>query len=115
MTRLPASRARKQDEATRRALWALIGLTAVICAPSIFLISQPSGPDLFDLTPVEGHSDGFLILAWPELERPKYALRKGGISSGTKIRALGYMMDSDRHIHEGERVQRFVLLPDAGN
>jgi len=31
------------------------------------------------------------------------------------IRALGYMMERDRPIHDGGRVQGFVLLPDAGN
>jgi hypothetical protein len=31
------------------------------------------------------------------------------------IRALGYMMDGDHPLHDAERVESFVLLPDAGH
>jgi hypothetical protein len=79
------------------------------------LITSAIEPDLFDLTPVVPRSDQYLNLAWPELERPKHALNAGPISSGTMIRALGYMMEGDRPVRDGDRVQSFVLLPDAGN
>jgi hypothetical protein len=55
------------------------------------------------------------MLAWPDLERGRHALHTDSISSGAMIRALGYMMEGDRPIHDGDRVQAFVLLPDAGN
>src|SRR5947209_3624791 len=93
MTRIRARRLRKLEASSRRALWSLIGLTAAICLPTLFLISRPSGPDLFDLTAVEARSDGYVILVWPELERARHAMRTDAISSGTMIRALGYMMD----------------------
>jgi hypothetical protein len=49
------------------------------------------------------------------LEHAHTALNAGDISPGTMIRALGYMMDDDRPVQDGERVGSFVLLPDAGN
>lgn len=95
----------------------MIGLVALIFLPVIVMVTvftKPVGPDISDLTPVTQHSDEYLILAWPELERGKRSLSAGGISSGTMIRALGYMMDGDRPIRDGEHVRSFVLLPDAG-
>jgi len=103
---------------SRRASRILLALIAAILLPvivSVVLTTRASTPDLYDLTPVVSRSDQYRILAWPELERAKRALNTGGISSGTMIRALGYMMEGDRPIHDGERVQGFVLLPDAGN
>ena len=71
-------------------------------------------PDHFDLVPKVERIDGYLLLAWPDLERARSALKVGGISSGTMVRALGYMMESDRRIPDGGEVGRFLLLPDAG-
>ena len=71
--------------------------------------------DLFELTPVVSHSDQYLILAWPELERGRHALHTDAISSGAMIRALGYMMNGDRPVRDGEHVQGFTLLRDAGS
>ena len=95
----------------------MIGLVALIFLPVIAMVAvftKPAGPDLFDLTPVTQHSDEYPILAWPELERGKHSLSAGGISSGTMIRALGYMMDGEQPIRDGASVRSFVLLPDAG-
>jgi hypothetical protein len=72
-------------------------------------------PDLFDLTPIVSRLDEYVVLAWAELERPKNALKADQPSSGTRIRTLGYMMDGARPAKDGERVLRFVLLPDAGS
>ena len=111
-------RARRHEVLSRRAARTLIGLVALIFLPIIplgIVITQRAGPDLFDLTPVVSHSDQYLILAWPELERGRHALHTGAISSGAMIRALGYMMNGDRPLRDGERVQGFILLPDAGS
>jgi hypothetical protein len=111
-------RARQHDALSRRAFRTLIVLAAAICLPSIvgiILITKAARQDLSDLTPAVSRLDQYVILAWPELERAKRALSAGAISSGTMIRALGYMMESDRPVRNGERVERFVLLPDAGN
>lgn len=56
-----------------------------------------------------------MLLPWAALERTHHALNAGDIGSGTMIRALGYMMEGDRPIHDGERVPGFVLVPDVGN
>jgi hypothetical protein len=82
---------------------------------TLFLVTKSAGPDLFDLVPSVSHSDQYLILPWPELERAKRALKAGPISSGSKIRALGYMMEGDHPLRDGEPVRSFVLLPDAGS
>ena len=121
---MPGTRRRQPKQAgqpkalSRRAARIVIVLVACIFVPvvaTLVLTTRASAPDLFDLTPVVARSDQYLILAWPELERARTALNAGGVSSGTMIRALGYMMEADRPIRDGERVQSFVLLPDAGN
>ena len=102
----------------RLAARALIAPVAVVCLPAIVvfvLASHPSGPDLFDLIPLTSHSDRYLILEWANLRRAHNALIVGAIPSGTMIRALGYMMDGDRPVRDGERVRSFVLLPEAGD
>lgn len=43
------------------------------------------------------------------------ALHSEPLISGTQTRALGFMMETDHVIHDGEWVRDFVLLPDAGN
>jgi len=94
------------------------GLAAAICLPVVVIltwISATARPDLFDLVPAESHSDGYVMLAWGALERDHHALNAGEIASGTRIRAIGYMMESKRPRRAGERVQDFVLLPDVGN
>jgi hypothetical protein len=103
---------------SRRASRTLIVLASAICLPAfvaVILITTAARQDLFDLIPVVASSDQYSILAWPELERGNHALSAGRISSGTTMRALGYMMDGGRPVRDGQRVQDFVLLPDAGN
>ena len=114
----PRKRVRRSEVLSRRAARTLVGLVALILLPVIALViafTETAGPDLFELTPVAGHSDQYLVLAWPDLERGRHALHTGSISSGAMIRALGYMMEGDRPIHDGDRVPGFILLPDGGN
>jgi hypothetical protein len=111
-------RARRREALSRHASRTLVGLVALIFLPIIpigILITRRAGPDLFDLTPVASRSEQYLILDWPELERARHALHTGAISSGAMIRALGYMMEGVRPVRDGERVQSFILLPDAGS
>jgi hypothetical protein len=108
----------RHEVLSRRAFWTLIGLVAAIYLPVLAIVmvtTEKAGPDLSDLTPVAGRSDQYAVLAWPELERGRHALRTNSISSGALIRAPGYMMNGDRPVRDGERVQGFVLLPDAGS
>jgi hypothetical protein len=79
------------------------------------LISRTSGPDLFDLVPKGATSDGYALLAWYDLERGSHSLKVGGVSTGAPVRVLGYMMEGDQPVRDGEMVRRFVLLPDKGN
>jgi len=107
----------QRDVTSRRALQWLIALAAIICLPAVatvILISRTSEPDLFDLVPKVPQLDGYSILAWPDLERAHHALNAGALSSGARIRALGYMMDGDRSAGDHD-VSGFILLPDAGN
>ena len=93
-------------------------LVTLICLPiiaALILITKTAGPDLFDLAPVVSRSDQYVILAWSDLERTKHAMKTATVSSGTMIRALGYMMEGNLPVGDGEIVQNFVLLPDAGN
>jgi hypothetical protein len=95
-----------------------MALTAVICLPGIatvVLMSRAMRPDLFDLVPKVIRSDGYMILHWPDLERRHHTLYAGQVTTGATIRALGYMMDGDRPIRDGDSVQGFILLPDVGN
>ena len=117
-THLRPTRDRNFDALSRRASRAVVGLSALICLPVIVvavLISRTSGPDLFDLVPKQPNVDGYALLAWYDLDRGRYSLKEGGVSTGARMRALGYMMDGDQPVRDGQIVRRFVLLPDKGN
>lgn len=90
----------------------LICLIAVV--PGLLILRSP-GPDLAGLTPKNPLVDGALLIAWSDLERGHIALRVGGPSAGISARVLGYMMEGDHPVSDGQMVARFVLLPDAGN
>jgi hypothetical protein len=111
-------REREVDRASRLALRPVLALVAIVCLPlvaGIVLISQTAVPDLFELTPKKAWTDGYLLLYWPDLERPDHVLRAGPLSAGAAVRALGYMMEGRGSPRDGELVSNFVLLPDAGN
>jgi hypothetical protein len=112
------ARVRRRDALSRRASRVVAGVSALICLPVIavvVLISRTSGPDLFDLVPKVPASDGYALLAWYDLDRGSHSLKEGGISTGALLRALGYMMEGDQPVRDGQIVSRFVLLPDKGN
>jgi len=58
----------------------------------------PRNLDLFDLTPVEAHTSGYLNPVWPELERATHTMRTGTVSSGDKIARL-FQKREIRQIH----------------
>jgi hypothetical protein len=45
-------------------------------------------------------------VGWPDLER--WRDRPG------RVRMIGYMMDEHKPVHDGTRVDTFILLPEAG-
>jgi len=59
--------------------------------------------------------DGYVLVAWHELVSARRALKVGEPSSGSPTRVLGYMMEADAPVRNGQEIQRFVLLPDAGS
>ena len=114
---LRAAKVRREDYSSRRLFRILIGpfcLIALAVTGLAFLSLRTAGSDLFDLVPKVPQMDGYVLVAWPSLERAQYALNAGAISSGTMIRALGYMTDSGHSLRDGARVESFLLLPDAG-
>jgi len=117
-THLRLTRDRECDALSRRASRAVVGLSALICLPVLVvavLISRSSGPDLFDLVPKNPNSDGYALLAWYDLDRGRHALKEVGVSTGARMRALGYIMDGGQPVRDGQFVRRFVLLPDRGD
>ena len=111
------TRSRKRDFLEKRAFGTLAGPSLLICLAAIvpgLLLLRTAGPDLSELTPNAQHMDGYVLVAWYDLARGHQALREGEPSAGSPTRALGYMMEGDPPIRDGQFVQRFVLLPDAG-
>ncbi len=109
---------RKVDRLSRQALRILVFPVVLICLAAVvpgLLMLRTAGPDLFDLTPTSPRVDGYVLVAWHELERAPGALKQGELSSGSPTRVLGYMMEADAPVRNGQHVQRFVLLPDAGS
>ena len=103
---------------SRRAFRSLLLPAAAICgsaAAGLLIVSWTALRDLDDLTPKMDRTDGYALLGWGDLRRSGHALQQGGLSGGTPLRALGYMMEGDEPLFEGQRTAKFVLLPDAGN
>ena len=109
---------RRRDRLSPQALRILVFPIGVICLTAVLpalLLLRTAGPDLFDLTPTSPRVDGYVVVAWHELERARRALKEGEPSSGSPARVLGYMMEADAPVRNGQQIQRFVLLPDAGS
>lgn len=92
-----------------------LGLLCVVAAFPVLFMMRRTGPDLFDLSPTVPSVDGYMLVAWYNLERGHGALKVGRPSAGSPTRVLGYMMYGDHPIQDGDAVDRFVLLPDAGS
>jgi len=112
---------RRQVEYQRLSRRALRLLIVPICLLSLsavlptFLMRRSAGPDLFDLTPASPRVDGYLLVAWHELERGYQSLKNGeGLFPGAPARALGYMSEGSEHVNAGQSIRQFILLPDSG-
>ena len=95
-----ARQLRRYEASAGQARRVLIGVTVAVCLPVAIVISRPPAPDLFELVPQIAHSGGYVLLAWPALERARAALSTSAIASGTMIRALGYMMEGDQRVRD---------------
>ena len=72
-----ARQLRRCEALSRRAVGILIGVTMAVCLPVVIVTSRTMEPDLFDLVPKVERIDGYLLLAWPDLERARSALKVG--------------------------------------
>ena len=112
------ARRRRLHTPSRRAAWGLVGPVAVMVVPAIvafILASDTAGPDLSHLVPIASQTNDYRLLGWEDLRRSNNALIVSAVPSGTKLCALGYMMEGDLPVRGGQRIRSFVLLPEAGN
>jgi len=72
---------------------------AIPLAGALFAISITGRPDLSDLVPIGNSASSYSM--------PLFV--------GAPVQALGYLFESHRARSEGEWLQDFVLLPEAGN
>ena len=95
----------------------MIAACALIPAASIVLvIGNAMRTDLSDLTPIANRAGAYSLLSWPALlqDHARALHADSSIYTGAAVRVLGYMMDGDRPVRDQQRVEDFVLLPDAG-
>jgi hypothetical protein len=89
----------------------MVWKTALTIAPALILATALMAMDMrVDLSELKSsgweHKNSATLVAWPQL-------RERGEISGN-VRMLGYMMDEQRPVRDGERVDTFMLMPDAG-
>jgi hypothetical protein len=92
-------------------------VVAVPILGTIFVTASTSEPDLSELAPINERAGNYVFLDWSALLRHQFGIPGAeiGISAGSDIQALGYMVDGDQPAGKGEWVRDFVLLPEAGN
>jgi hypothetical protein len=80
-------------------------------------ISATNLPDLSDLVPIGNSAQNFVVLNWATLLRdhPRSLVAGSSLFVGSQVQAIGYMVEADRPIGEGQWLQDFVLLPEAGH
>jgi hypothetical protein len=95
----------------------IIGVVAIPLSVALWAVITTTRQDLSDLAPIQTSDGVFMYLAWSTLLRGHSSNQDGGqsIPDGAPVRALGYMMETDRVPQDGEWVHGFVLLPDSGN
>jgi hypothetical protein len=87
-----------------RALLVVIAITVVPVAGTLVAVVATTQPNLSGLTPVRNPQTDYVLLNWSHLGHANKA-----------VQVLGYMVDGDRPLREGDWVQDFALLPEAGN
>ena len=99
-----------------RVLLLVVVVAGVPILGTVFVTNSTSEPDLSELTPISPRSGQYLVLDWSALlqNEPRVSKTETVIPAGADVQALGYMMDGDRSIGKNQRVQDFVLLPEAG-
>jgi len=111
---------RRRPHLSRRREIALFALSAsVIAIPTlaaVWAVIVTTEPDLSNLIPINEKSGDDLLLPWPALAQENMlGLTKESMKFvGTRVRALGYMMEIDQPVHNGSLVSQFALLPEPG-
>jgi hypothetical protein len=117
--RIKVARSKGDQERQREHRRTLALITTIACVPflAVILIAVLSTePDLSDLLPSNKQAGEYIVLSWSELLQPRSQLNSAVMKlDGSAVRALGYMMEDDKVIRPGDLVQRFFLLPYAGN
>jgi len=93
-------------------------LIACLCIPAVWTLIAISSTttDISDLSPIFEKIGDYTILNWVDLERGPHALKQETRAfTGSRIQALGYMMDTDPPALTGKLVRGFVLQPAAGS
>ncbi|HTQ57935.1 MAG TPA: hypothetical protein VMI94_25890 [Bryobacteraceae bacterium] len=114
MTVMPRGRARLNKSEVP--VFVLIAAGVVFAAGAgVYLTTSSSQPDLRPIEQREGRSQ---VLSWSSLVR-RHSLTIGApdqAHGGMEVSALGYAMDDPgRPVGDGDRVTKFVLMPDSGN
>jgi hypothetical protein len=81
-------------------------------------IAATTKPDLSDLVPVQQSAAPDVVLGWSALVRDDAHSRQTPSSpahTGAQVRVLGYMVQTNGAVSEGQSVRDFVLLPEAGH
>lgn len=105
--------ARIRDDASRGkqeklTLWSVAAAVFLVGMLTLALVSMNIRIDLSELKSTGRLDDqGALQVGWPEL-------RQHGDFPG-RVRILGYMVGEKRPVHDGEKVDIFLLLPEAGH
>ena len=103
--------AKKKRPITRwdelRTLFLVIGVTVVPVAGTVFVVFASTQPNLSGLTPIRNPQENYSLLNWSSLGRDDPRNRA--------VQVLGYMVDGDHPLRDGDWVKDFVVLPEAGN
>ena len=106
-----ASTAKDLSVSRSERLRTLVLVIVITCVPvlgTLLAIVSTTEPDLSDLTPIRQPPGQYELLNW-------FALRHGRFSAQASVQALGYMVESNRSPHTGDRIRDFIVLPEAGN
>ena len=84
-----------------------------VAGVGICLVTASSQTDLSDLTPVAQPPGSPPALSWASLLRHRRLIADAGGAphTGIEARALGYAMDADRPLNDGEPVSTLCCFP----
>jgi hypothetical protein len=90
-----------------RTLVLIAAVTVVPVAGTVLVVWSSTQPNLSGLTPIRSPQEHYPLLNWSSLGRDHPRNRP--------VEVLGYMVDGDHPLREGELVHDFFLLAEAGN